>query len=68
LNGGQQKFPEISVATTFNVPPRHRSFNTAWIGLNYTASGKSAVQLFFALLFSSIQSFFCEKNYLNFSL
>jgi hypothetical protein len=47
---------------------RHRSFNTAWTGLNYTGNGKSAVQLSFALLFSSIRAFFCKKNYLKFSL
>jgi hypothetical protein len=36
---------------------RHRSFNTARVGFNYTDGGKSEFQLSFALLFSSIQHF-----------
>jgi hypothetical protein len=39
---------------------RHRPFNTARVGFNYTGIGKSALKLSFALLFSSIRAFFAE--------
>jgi hypothetical protein len=49
-----QIFAPIPDGETQQSSTRNRSFNTARVGFNYTGIGKSALQLFFALLFSSI--------------